>query len=45
MSETETTTILIKKSTRNKLKVLGNKGDTYDDIIEKLIESKENSGL
>ena len=31
------TTIIIKKSTRETLKKLGKKGDTYDEVINKLI--------
>ena len=30
--------IRIRKSTRDKLKKLGRKGDTYDDIINRLID-------
>jgi predicted CopG family antitoxin len=32
------TTIQISKDTREKLKVIGRKGQTYDEIIENLIE-------
>ena len=32
------TTIQISKDTREKLKIIGRKGHTYDEIIEKLIE-------
>lgn len=37
------TMIRVKKETRERLAALGSKGDTYDDIINKLIEdaSKE----
>jgi len=35
---TETTTILIKKSTRDNLKQLGKKGESYDDIILTLLK-------
>lgn len=31
------TTIRITKTTKEKLKALGKKGDTYDDVISKLI--------
>jgi len=31
------TTISIKRRTKNKLKELGSKGDTYDDILNKMI--------
>ncbi|MGA7369282.1 MAG: hypothetical protein WBX01_09140 [Nitrososphaeraceae archaeon] len=34
------TTIIIKKETRNALKGLGLKGETYDQIISKLIRLK-----
>ncbi len=34
----EMTTIQISKETREMLKQLGRKGETYDDIIRKLIE-------
>lgn len=32
------TTIQIKETTRDKLKQLGRKGDTYDQIIERLLQ-------
>ncbi len=34
----EKTTILVKKKTREQLKGLGRKGETYDDIIVRLME-------
>lgn len=34
------TTIIVKKETRNALKELGLKGETYDQIIAKLIRLK-----
>ncbi len=34
----EETTIQIKKITREKLKKIGRKGQTYDEIIENLLE-------
>jgi predicted CopG family antitoxin len=34
---TDITTIQINKSTRDKLKELGTKGESYDDIILRLI--------
>ena len=34
----EQTTIQISKETREKLKEIGRKGQSYDDIIEKLLE-------
>ncbi len=37
----ETTTIPVKKGTRDRLKTLGQKGETYDEIIHKLIEIAE----
>ena len=36
--EDEKTTILIRKSTRDELKKLGQKGDEYDEIIRRLID-------
>ena len=41
----ETTTIPIKKSTRDELKKLGRKGETYDSILRKLIFLAEKEGL
>jgi len=35
------TTIQVTKETRNKLKELGKKGETYDDIIRKLLKLAE----
>jgi hypothetical protein len=37
----ESTSIPIRKKTRNLLKTLGQKGETYDDIIGRLIEIAE----
>ena len=34
-------TILVNRSTRKKLKDLGKKGDTYDDIINNLISGEK----
>ena len=31
------TTILVEKSTRDNLKALGKKGDSYDDLISELL--------
>jgi len=31
------TTVQVKETTRNKLRDLGKKGDSYDDIIERLL--------
>jgi len=39
MEKTEATTIQISKGTREKLADMGKKGETYDDIINKLIET------
>lgn len=41
MSKKEKTTIEISKETREQLKELGKKGETYDSIIRRLIESKK----
>lgn len=38
MLEEEICVIRLKKQTRGRLKELGKKGDTYDDIIANLIE-------
>jgi predicted CopG family antitoxin len=35
------TTIAISEENRDKLKSLGSKGETYDDIIERLIEESK----
>jgi hypothetical protein len=37
MSE-ELTSIKIKKSTRDELKGIGKKGETYDDIVNRLLD-------
>ena len=37
----EYTTIALKKKTVSKLKSLGKKGETYDDIIKRLLEQKK----
>ena len=34
----EQTTIVLDKETRDELKALGQKGETYDDIVSELIE-------
>jgi len=36
------TTIQLSRETVNKLKAIGNMGDTYEDVIKKLIENYEN---
>jgi hypothetical protein len=38
------TTVRISTELRDKLKKLGIKGETYDDIIERLVRLAENSG-
>jgi hypothetical protein len=38
------TTIQVKETTREKLKDLGRKGETYDQIIEKLLQIYEKKG-
>ena len=37
----ETTTISITKDIRDKIQEFGNKGETYSDILEKLLKSAE----
>lgn len=37
----ETTTIQISKRTRDKLKSLGKKGETYDQIIRRILKTLE----
>jgi predicted CopG family antitoxin len=45
MEKTEATTIQVSKETREKLADMGKKGETYDEIINKLIETaKKYSG-
>jgi hypothetical protein len=39
MADREITTIQINKTTKEILKQLGRKGDTFDDIINKLINN------
>ena len=39
------TTILVEKKTRKKLRDIGLKGETYDEIIEKLLKSKDSPDL
>lgn len=39
--EKDITTIQISKSLRDRLKELGKKGETYDEIIERLFQSAE----
>lgn len=42
--ENEWTRIRVRKSTTEKLKRLGNKGETYDDIINRLVEAYTSTG-
>ena len=37
----ETTQIPVTKKTRQKLRNIGNKGETYDQILNKLIQKQE----
>ncbi len=37
--QTKITTIQLSEETREELKKLGKKGDTYDDIIKRLLKS------
>ncbi len=39
------TTISISKDVRDKIKEFGNKGDTYDDILERLYQSAKERQL
>lgn len=41
MDEPIDTMIPVRKSTRQKLRDIGNKGDTYDDVINRLIDLYE----
>lgn len=41
----ETTTIAITKEIRDKIQEFGNKGETYSDILEKLLKSAEERQL
>ena len=41
MSERKKTTIELSKETRDMLKDMGKKGETYDSIIRRLIETKK----
>ena len=40
-NEVTRTTIVVDTSTRDKLKEFGNKGETYEDIILRLLDSYE----
>ncbi|HEY7078838.1 MAG TPA: hypothetical protein VH500_03990 [Nitrososphaeraceae archaeon] len=37
------TTILLKRKTRNELREMGAKGQTYDELISELIKFKKNT--
>ena len=39
------TTIIVRKDTRNQLKDIGSKGETYDEIISQLIELAKQHGF
>jgi hypothetical protein len=39
------TSIEIKQSTKDRLKELGKKENTYDDIVQRLLDAYENKGL
>jgi len=41
MAKNDITTIQVSKETREELKALGSKGETYDEIIRKLIKHKK----
>lgn len=40
----EGTQIPVKKSTRKRLRELGNKGETYDEVLNKLLDKIKESG-
>lgn len=40
MVKADITTIQVSKDTREELKALGNKGETYDTIIRKLLKNQ-----
>jgi len=42
---TETTTIQVKKQTRDELRAIGPMGDDYDSVIEKLIREHNRNKL
>jgi predicted CopG family antitoxin len=39
------TTVLVESSTRERLKKIGKKGQSYDDLINELIDSKNKDSL
>jgi hypothetical protein len=41
----ERTTLPIRKATRDRLRVFGRKGETYDDILRRLMEIAEESAF
>lgn len=42
MDTRDHTTIILNKNTRDNLKKIGNKGQTYDDLIQELIKKWNN---
>jgi len=42
MDRPKSTTIQVTVETRDKLQSLGSKGETYDEIIQRLVKSYEN---
>lgn len=42
---TETTTIQVKKQTRDELRAIGSMGDDYNSVIEKLIQEHNRNKL
>ena len=41
MAKTDGTVIQVSKTTRDRLRKLGRKGDTYDDVIRQLLDRAE----
>jgi hypothetical protein len=41
MTKTDGTVIQVSKTTRDRLRKLGRKGDTYDDVIRQLLDRAE----
>jgi predicted CopG family antitoxin len=41
MSDEDLTTIQLKKKTRERLKKEGDKGESYDDVINRILDEKE----
>lgn len=44
MGQEDATTIQLSKETRNKLKELGKKGETYDEIVRRLLKLAKQRG-